>query len=94
MPDNLPPLPHTSKPAPPKVVMTAYILRDRDYVEIGTGWAHEDGKGYKIRLDIAPEDGDIIELRALEPEHYPAGKSPSKKPAPKRKKSYDYSKED
>lgn len=32
---------------------------------------HPDGKGHQLRLDIAPADGDVIELRVTDPEHYP-----------------------
>lgn len=70
---NLPPLPGTAKPEAPRPSYTAYILRGQEWVEIGMATPHPDGKGHQLRLDIAPEDGDVIELRALDPKHYPAG---------------------
>jgi hypothetical protein len=54
MADRLPPLPNDTPPAPPTPVLLAYVLRGSDWVEIGTGYEHDDGKGYRLRLDVAP----------------------------------------
>jgi hypothetical protein len=69
--ENLPPLPGTEEPEAPRPSLKAYILRGDSWVEIGTAVPHPDGKGHQLRLDIAPADGDVIELRATDPEHYP-----------------------
>lgn len=42
----------------------AYHVRDRDggkgfFTRIGAAWAHGDGKGFNIQLDVAPLDGRI-----------------------------------
>jgi hypothetical protein len=58
MTENLPPLPG-STPEPLKPSLTAYILRGDAWLEIGTATPHPDGKGHRLRLHIAPEDGDV-----------------------------------
>ena len=70
MSENLPPLPGAEEP-PTQTSLTAYILRGREWVEIGTAKAHPDGKGHQLRLDVAPADGEVIELRAVDPAYYP-----------------------
>lgn len=72
MQENLPPLPGEQSADRSRPSLTAYVLRGRQWIEIGTATPHRDGKGHQLRLDIAPEDGDIIELRARDIEHYPA----------------------
>jgi len=84
---NLPPLPGTEDPDTPKPSFTAYILRGQQWVEIGVATPHPDGKGHQLCLDIAPEDGDVIELRALEPRHYPAGEGRGRAPKSRRARS-------
>ncbi len=43
----------------------AYHVRDRAeghksfWTRIGSAWAHADGKGFSIQLDVAPLDGRI-----------------------------------
>ncbi|MBL9083824.1 MAG: hypothetical protein JNK76_18550 [Planctomycetales bacterium] len=42
----------------------AYHVRDRDggkgfFTRIGAAWAHADGNGFTIQLDVAPLDGRI-----------------------------------
>jgi hypothetical protein len=43
----------------------AYHVRDRGegkkgfWTRIGAAWAHSDGKGFNIQLDVAPLDGSI-----------------------------------
>jgi len=78
MTENLPPLPG-STPEPLKPSLTAYILRGDAWLEIGMATPHPDGKGHRLCLHIAPEDGDVIELRALSPEHHPGADRPRRK---------------
>ncbi len=42
----------------------AYQIRDREggkgfWTRIGSAWAHGDGKGFNIQLDVVPLDGRI-----------------------------------
>jgi hypothetical protein len=42
----------------------AYHVRDREggkgfWTRIGSAWAHADGNGFNIQLDVAPLDGRI-----------------------------------
>ena len=42
----------------------AYHVRDREggkgfWTRIGSAWAHADGKGFNVQLDVAPLDGRI-----------------------------------
>jgi hypothetical protein len=42
----------------------AYHVRDREggkgfWTRIGSAWAHADGKGFNIQLEVAPLDGRI-----------------------------------
>jgi hypothetical protein len=42
----------------------AYQVRDRDgrkgfWTRIGSAWAHSDGKGFNVQLDVVPLDGRI-----------------------------------
>jgi hypothetical protein len=55
----------------------AYWVKDRenhkgDWHPIGVGWAHGDGKGLTLSLDLQPRDGRItvrlLEERPSEPE--------------------------
>ena len=70
MSENLPPFPGAEEP-PAQLSLIAYILRGREWVQVGTATAHPDGKGHRLRLDIAPADGDVIELRAADYAYYP-----------------------
>jgi hypothetical protein len=43
---------------------TAYHVRDREggkgfWTRIGSAWAHQDGKGFNVQLEVAPLDGRI-----------------------------------
>ncbi len=71
--ENLPPLPGSAKP-PEKPAFVAYVLRGADWVEIGGAVPHEDGKGYRLKLALGVEDGAVIELRAVDPSHYPGSR--------------------
>jgi hypothetical protein len=71
MSENLPPLPGTEDPPPNNPSLTAYVLRGREWVQVGTATAHPDGMGHRLRLDIAPADGDVIELRTVDGTHIP-----------------------
>jgi hypothetical protein len=70
MTKNLPPFPGAEEP-PAELSLIAYILRGREWVQIGTATAHPDGKGHRLQLEIAPADGDVIELRAVDYAYYP-----------------------
>ena len=42
----------------------AYHVRDREgqksfWTRIGSAWAHSDGKGFNLQLEVAPLDGRI-----------------------------------
>lgn len=42
----------------------AYQVRDREgkkgfWTRIGTAWAHGDGKGFNVQLEVVPLDGRI-----------------------------------
>jgi hypothetical protein len=42
----------------------AYQVRDREgrkgyWTRIGSAWAHNDGKGFNVQLDVVPLDGRI-----------------------------------
>ena len=42
----------------------AYHVRDREggkgfWTRIGSAWAHADGKGFNVQLDVAPLDGRL-----------------------------------
>lgn len=42
----------------------AYQVRDREgkksfWTRIGSAWAHQDGKGFNIQLEVVPLDGRI-----------------------------------
>lgn len=46
----------------------AYHVRDRDegksfWSRVGAAWAHEDGKGFSVNLDLVPAEGGRIVLR-------------------------------
>lgn len=38
--------------------------RIRD-IEIGAGWTHKDGKGFSIKLEVAPPAGAFISIREI-----------------------------
>jgi hypothetical protein len=51
----------TASKAPSHV---AYHVRDRDgkkgyWTRIGSAWAHADGKGFNLQLEIVPLDGRV-----------------------------------
>jgi hypothetical protein len=54
-----------TKPAGKSPTHTAYHVRDRGegqksfWTRIGAAWAHADGKGFNIQLELAPLDGRI-----------------------------------
>lgn len=54
-----------TKPAGKAPSHIAYHVRDRGegqksfWTRIGSVWAHADGKGFNIQLDVAPLDGRI-----------------------------------
>lgn len=49
----------------------AYQVRDREgrkgfWTRIGSAWAHADGKGFNIQLEVVPLDGRITTRVATE----------------------------
>ncbi len=58
-----------TKPAGKTPTHIAYHVRDRGegqksfWTRIGSAWAHSDGKGFNVQLEVAPLDGRIS-LRA------------------------------
>ena len=53
-----------SKPAGKSPTHVAYQVRDREaqksfWTRIGVAWAHADGKGFNIQLEVVPLDGRI-----------------------------------
>lgn len=50
--------------------LTAWFVPDREnpyWTAIGAAWAHQDGEGFRIRLDLLPNTpGDIV-LRKRKP---------------------------
>ena len=43
----------------------AYQVRDREgkkgyWTRIGSAWAHNDGKGFNIQVEVVPLDGKIV----------------------------------
>jgi len=82
--EDQPPFPGEKPPAPPRLSLLAYIRRGADFVEIGRATLHPDQKGYSLKFDIGPADGDTVELR------YVAGErrqdQAAKAPRPRRRK--------
>lgn len=44
---------------------TAYQVRDREgrkafWTRIGSAWAHQDGNGFNIQLEVVPLDGRVV----------------------------------
>ena len=53
-----------TKPAGKAPSHIAYHVRERDgqkgfWTRIGAAWAHADGKGFNIQLEVAPLDGRV-----------------------------------
>jgi hypothetical protein len=38
-----------------------------DWTEIGAAWAHQDGKGFSLKLDFLPLNGAELSLRVPKP---------------------------
>lgn len=54
--------PNANSPRTPS--HSAYHVRDREggkafWTRIGSAWAHADGKGFNIQVDVVPLDGRI-----------------------------------
>jgi hypothetical protein len=48
----------------------AYYVPERDgapWVRLGAAWAHQDGKGFSLDLELMPTNGGRITLRVFEP---------------------------
>ena len=53
-----------TKPAGKAPTHVAYQVRDREgqksfWTRIGAAWAHADGKGFNIQLEVVPLDGRV-----------------------------------
>ena len=54
-----------TKPAGNAPSHIVYHVRDRDdrqksiWTRIGSAWAHKDGKGFNVQLDVAPLNGRL-----------------------------------
>lgn len=61
----------------------AYVVKDQPnsdqgrWVEIGAGWLHKDGKGFRIKLDACPTNGEPIECRLIDWKKIDAGQAPT-----------------
>ena len=57
----------------------AYVVKEQAnsdkgrWVEIGAGWLHQDGKGFRIKLDACPTNGEPIECRLIDWKKIDAG---------------------
>lgn len=36
------------------------------WIEIGAAWLHKDGKGFRVKLDACPSNGEPIEIRYID----------------------------
>lgn len=68
----------TGEPKAPAYI--AYHVADRGkeksfWTRIGAAWAHEDGKGFSLNLDLVPIDGGRIVLRVPSEKTADEGKS-------------------
>lgn len=44
----------------------AYVAKENSrWIEIGAAWVHKDGKGFRVKLDAIPVDGQI-ECRVID----------------------------
>ena len=63
----------------------AYMVRDGKpdgkgrWIEIGAAWLHKDGRGFRVKLDACPTNGEPIECRLIDWKAIAAG---GKEPAP------------
>ena len=49
---------------------TVYFIQDRErcpWVPVGAAWAHQDGEGFSLRLDLLPNVPGRILLRTIKP---------------------------
>lgn len=57
----------------------AYVVKDNPnneksrWVEIGAAWVHKDGKGFRVKLDACPTNGEPIECRMIDWKKIDAG---------------------
>ncbi len=57
--------PSETKPASKAPTHVAYQVRDRGegqksfWTRIGAAWAHADGKGFNVQLEVVPLDGRV-----------------------------------
>lgn len=59
----------------------AYVVKNTGnddknrWIEIGAAWVHKDGKGFRVKLDACPNNGDPIECRMIDWKEIDAGKN-------------------
>jgi poly(3-hydroxyalkanoate) synthetase len=68
--------PNTNQEVQRRPSHIAYWIKDREnqkgeWHPVGVAWAHADGKGFNVALDLLPRDGRIA-LRVLEEKIAPA----------------------
>ena len=57
----------------------AYMVKDKAgsdkgrWIEIGAAWLHKDGKGFRVKLDAYPTNGEAIECRLIDWKKIDAG---------------------
>lgn len=60
------------KLAPNRPTHRAYVVKDQGadkkgrWIEIGAAWVHKDGKGFSVKLDACPTNGERIECRMID----------------------------
>lgn len=60
---------------PKRPTHRAYIAREKGrWLEIGAAWLHKDGKGFRVKLEAVPIDGQPIECRIIDWKAIDAGK--------------------
>jgi hypothetical protein len=71
----------------------AYQVRDREgrkgfWTRIGSAWAHNDGKGFNVQLDVVPLDGRItLRVASEKKDCFTQGAGVAARPATARKES-------
>ncbi len=59
----------------------AYMVKDNPnsdkgrWTEIGTAWLHKDGKGFRVKLNTCPTNGESIECRLIDWKKIDAGQA-------------------
>ena len=67
------------KLSPNRPTHRAYMVKDKAgsdkgrWIEIGAAWLHRDGKGFRVKLDACPTNGESIECRLIDWKKIDAG---------------------